>query len=227
MESRNRSRPSQCGSSGRWWSCVGVGDGEDVGDAERLADVALALHLAHVQRVEPDAVGRGAEPLDAVGSAAAGAVDWRCAHEVIGPPVGVGRSASSVSSRWSSSVRGVRAGSAPSALRARSRASTSSRSARAPGLAGHQRGDQAEQAVEAEQDGRADPAGADVERGRDQRGEPGDDRGDLVGQRGAGGAGVGVEQLGEPGALHPGQRVLADRVADDERDDDQRPRSRC
>ena len=91
----------------------------------------------------------------------------------------------------------------------------------APGLAGHQGGEQAEQPVGAEEDRRADPAGADVERGRDQRGEAGDDRGHLVGQRGAGGAGVGVEQLAEPGALHPGQRVLADRVADDERDDDQ------
>ena len=36
---------------------VGVDHGEHVGDAERLADVALALHLAHVQRVAADAVG--------------------------------------------------------------------------------------------------------------------------------------------------------------------------
>ena len=34
-----------------------VGDGQHVGDAERLADVALALHLAHAQRVAADAVG--------------------------------------------------------------------------------------------------------------------------------------------------------------------------
>src|SRR5918995_1342229 len=35
----------------------------------------------------------------------------------------------------------------------------------APGLLGHQGGEQAEQSISAEQQGRADPAGADVERG--------------------------------------------------------------
>ena len=90
----------------------------------------------------------------------------------------------------------------------------------APGLAGHQGGDEAEQAVGGEQQGRADPADARVQRGGDERGEAGDDGGELVGQRGAGGAGLGGEQLGEPGALHAGEGVLADRVADDEGDDD-------
>jgi hypothetical protein len=42
-------------------------DGEHVGDAEGLADVALALHLAHVEGVAADAVGGVAEPGDAVG----------------------------------------------------------------------------------------------------------------------------------------------------------------
>ena len=36
---------------------VEVRDGQHVGDVERLADVALALHLAHQQRVAADAVG--------------------------------------------------------------------------------------------------------------------------------------------------------------------------
>ena len=36
---------------------VEVGHGQHVGDAERLGDVALALHLAHAQRVAADAVG--------------------------------------------------------------------------------------------------------------------------------------------------------------------------
>ena len=43
---------------------VGVGHGEDVRDAEGLADVALALDLAHLQGVVPDAVGGGAEAVD-------------------------------------------------------------------------------------------------------------------------------------------------------------------
>ncbi len=34
-----------------------VGDGQDLGDAERLGDVALPLHLAHPQRIAADAVG--------------------------------------------------------------------------------------------------------------------------------------------------------------------------
>ena len=34
-----------------------VEDGEDVGDAEGLADVALTLHLAHVEGVPADPVG--------------------------------------------------------------------------------------------------------------------------------------------------------------------------
>ena len=38
-----------------------VDHGEDVGEAEALADVALALHLAHVQDVVPDAVGGGGQ----------------------------------------------------------------------------------------------------------------------------------------------------------------------
>jgi hypothetical protein len=36
---------------------VEVGDREHVGHAERLGDVALALHGAHAQGVAPDAVG--------------------------------------------------------------------------------------------------------------------------------------------------------------------------
>ena len=36
---------------------VEVGDRQHVGDVERLGDVALALDLAHPQRVAPDAVG--------------------------------------------------------------------------------------------------------------------------------------------------------------------------
>ena len=40
---------------------VGVDHGEHVGAPERLADVALALHLAHVQGVVPDPVGRLAD----------------------------------------------------------------------------------------------------------------------------------------------------------------------
>ena len=36
---------------------VKIRDGQCVGDVERLADVALALHLAHQQRVAADAVG--------------------------------------------------------------------------------------------------------------------------------------------------------------------------
>ncbi len=35
---------------------MAIGDGQHVGPAERLADVALALHLAHAQRVAADAV---------------------------------------------------------------------------------------------------------------------------------------------------------------------------
>ena len=46
---------------------VGVGDGEDIGDAHRLADVALALNFSHRQRVEPDPVGGLPEPLDPLG----------------------------------------------------------------------------------------------------------------------------------------------------------------
>ena len=42
-------------------------DGEHVGHAEGLADVALALHLAHVEGVAADPVGGVAEPGDAVG----------------------------------------------------------------------------------------------------------------------------------------------------------------
>ena len=34
-----------------------IGDGQHVGDAERLGDIALALYLAHPQRVAADAVG--------------------------------------------------------------------------------------------------------------------------------------------------------------------------
>ena len=34
-----------------------VGDGQYVGDVERLADVALALHFAHQQRVAANAIG--------------------------------------------------------------------------------------------------------------------------------------------------------------------------
>ena len=36
---------------------VSVGDGEDLGHAERLADVTLSLHFAHPQRIPADAVG--------------------------------------------------------------------------------------------------------------------------------------------------------------------------
>ena len=36
---------------------VPVGHGEDLGHAERLADVTLSLHFAHPQRVPTDAVG--------------------------------------------------------------------------------------------------------------------------------------------------------------------------
>ena len=88
--------------------------------------------------------------------------------------------------------------------------------ARPPGLAGDQGGDQADRGVEAEQQGRADPAERDEQQGGDERGEPGDHGGELVGHGGAGGAGVGVEQFGEPGALGAGQGVLADGVGDDE-----------
>ena len=44
-----------------------VEDGEDVGDAEGLADVALALHLAHVEGVPADPVGGLAQPSDPLG----------------------------------------------------------------------------------------------------------------------------------------------------------------
>ena len=44
---------------------VGVDGGEDVGGAEGLSDVALALFLAHVQRVVPDAVGEFGDRRDA------------------------------------------------------------------------------------------------------------------------------------------------------------------
>ena len=37
---------------------IHVHHGEDVGDPQRLADVALALHLAHVQGVAPDPIRR-------------------------------------------------------------------------------------------------------------------------------------------------------------------------
>jgi hypothetical protein len=36
---------------------VEVRDGEHIGDVERLRNVALAMHLAHAQRVAADAVG--------------------------------------------------------------------------------------------------------------------------------------------------------------------------
>jgi hypothetical protein len=42
---------------------VAVGDSEDVGNAERLTDVALALHLTHVQGIAPDPLSRGPQPL--------------------------------------------------------------------------------------------------------------------------------------------------------------------
>ena len=166
---------------------VGVDHGEHVGDAERLADVALALHLAHVQRVAADAVGGR-------------------------PDASVDAGAHAFSFFWSSSGSGR----ARVALEGGDLVALGA----APGLAGHEGGDQAEQAVGGEQQGRADPADAREQRGGDERGEAGDDGGELVGQRGAGGAGLGGEQLGEPGALHAGEGVLADRVADDERDDD-------
>ena len=41
-----------------------VDDGEHVGDAEALADVALALHLAHVDDVVPDPERSGLQLLD-------------------------------------------------------------------------------------------------------------------------------------------------------------------
>ena len=49
---------------------VGVDGGEDVGGAEGLSDVALALFLAHVQGVVPDAVGELGDGRDA------GRVTW-------------------------------------------------------------------------------------------------------------------------------------------------------
>jgi hypothetical protein len=36
---------------------MAVGDGKHIGPAERLADVALALHLAHAQGETADAMG--------------------------------------------------------------------------------------------------------------------------------------------------------------------------
>ena len=40
---------------------MAVGDSQHIGPAERLADVALALHLAHAQGVAPDAMGTCSE----------------------------------------------------------------------------------------------------------------------------------------------------------------------
>ena len=42
---------------------VYASDGENVGDVERLGDIALALHLAHLQRVAADTVGAGRQAL--------------------------------------------------------------------------------------------------------------------------------------------------------------------
>src|SRR5437588_219046 len=50
---------------------------------------------------------------------------------------------------------------------------------RAPGLAGEHRGDQAEQPVAAEEQRGADPAERGEQGGGDQRGEAGDDGGEL------------------------------------------------
>ena len=36
---------------------MAVGDGQDIGIAQRLTDVALALHFAHPQRIAADPVG--------------------------------------------------------------------------------------------------------------------------------------------------------------------------
>src|SRR4029450_11310738 len=74
-----------------------------------------------------------------------------------------------------------------------------------PSVPGDESREQAQQAVEAEQQGRADPARAAVDGGGQQRGEPGHDRRALIRQRRAGGAGLGGETLGEPGSLSTGQ----------------------
>src|SRR3954452_619872 len=76
---------------------------------------------------------------------------------------------------------------------------------RAPGLAGEHGGGEPEESITAEHQRRADPADAGVQGGGDQRGEPGDDGGELVGEGGAGGAGAGGEELREPGALDSGE----------------------
>ena len=70
--------------------------------------------------------------------------------------------------------------------------------ARPPGLPGDQRGHQTDRGVGAEQQGRPDPAEGDEQQRGDERGEAGDHRRNLVGQRRSRGAGVGREQLGEP-----------------------------
>ena len=87
--------------------------------------------------------------------------------------------------------------------------------ARSPGLPGDQRGHQADRGVAAEQQRRPDPAEGHEQQRGDERGEAGHHRRDLVGQRRSRRAGVGREQLGEPGALGAGQRVLAPRSRPD------------
>jgi hypothetical protein len=55
---------------------VGVDHGEDVGDAEGLPDVALALYLRHVQGIAPDPVRRFSQPAEAFGLLVCGGCHW-------------------------------------------------------------------------------------------------------------------------------------------------------
>ena len=42
---------------------VEIGDGEHIGDVQRLGDVSLALHLAHQHRIAADVIGPVGERL--------------------------------------------------------------------------------------------------------------------------------------------------------------------
>jgi hypothetical protein len=69
---------------------VGVDGGEDVGGAETLADVALALCLTHVDDVVTDAVGGVVDAAQAVGKPGLHGLR-RCAcgvHDVLSFPSG-------------------------------------------------------------------------------------------------------------------------------------------
>jgi 2-hydroxycyclohexanecarboxyl-CoA dehydrogenase len=77
-----------------------------------------------------------------------------------------------------------------------------------PGLAGCECGDEADEAVDAEEQRRTYPSHAHEQQGGDEGGEPGHHRRDLVGQRRARRTGLRLEQFREPGALHAGKGVL-------------------